>query len=351
MVKAICSTCGSSIIAASTCLKTTLVHFSLHSQTALEKFLSLMKETDCLPPFAGKSSERTDSLIRVTTGMPVNTHRTFSPDLSSHGMVHCEFLHISARKLGVQSFLPEVRNFSYFSPNLWCRVSHLKYEIFYISSPETWSVEFSVWNMKFSIFQPGNLGCRFSCLKYEIFHMSSRKIGVQIFLQELSNSPYFMQENWGADFPAWSVKLPIFHSGKLGWQNFLPKMWNSPYFIQESWGADFPAWIRKFYNFIQKNWGLDKNMGNTSSGLTPFELFLKKSSKFLCILWWCSFSEHGLGKMWLLHHFLVHIYLVGRFFGLFRLVLFEAKIKAVNLVYVIYNNLIQSNFTIGFSVV
>jgi len=47
MIKAIFSTCGSTIIAASTCLKTTLVHFSLHSQTVLEKFLSLMKQAAC----------------------------------------------------------------------------------------------------------------------------------------------------------------------------------------------------------------------------------------------------------------------------------------------------------------
>ena len=147
--------------------------------------------------------------------------------------------------------------------------------------------------MKLPICNSGKLGCRISCLKCEILHISSRNARVQIFLPEIGNSTHF----------------------------------------------------------IQKNWGLDKNMGNTSSELTPFELFLKKSSKFLCILWRYSLSEHRLGKMWLLHHFLVHIYLVGRFFGLFWLVLFEAKIKAVNLVYVIYNNLIQSNFSIGFSVV
>ena len=29
------------------------------------------------------------NLIRVTTGMAVNTHRTHSPDLFSHGMVQC----------------------------------------------------------------------------------------------------------------------------------------------------------------------------------------------------------------------------------------------------------------------
>ena len=33
------------------------------------------------------------------------------------------------------------------------------------------------------------------------------------------------------------------------------------------------------------------------------------------------------------------------------LVLFAAKIKLVNLVYVIFNNLIQSNLSIGFSIV
>ena len=184
------------------CQKITLVHFSLHYNNSFGLVFYFLKETGCLPLLPGTSSDRTDSLIRVTTGMAVNTHRTLSPDLFSHGMVHCEFLHISAQKLGAQSFLPEVLNFPHFSPKPV--VQSLLPEIwnFLYFSPETWSVEFSAWNMKFSIFQPGNLGCRFSCLKYEILHTSSGKTGVQIFLQEMSNSPYFMQENWGTDFPA-----------------------------------------------------------------------------------------------------------------------------------------------------
>ena len=222
--------------------------------------------------------------------MAVNTHRTLSPDLFSHGMVHCQFLHISAQKLGAQSFLPEVRNFPYFSPKPV--VQRLLPEIwnFLYFSPETWSVEFSAWNMKFSIFQPGNLGFKFSCLKYEILHTSSRKTGVQIFLQEMSNSPYFMQENWGTDFPAWSVKLPICNSGKLGCRISYLKCEILHISSRNAGVQIFLPEIGNSTHFIQKNWGLDKNMGNTSSELTPFELFLKKSSKFLCILWQYSLS-------------------------------------------------------------
>ena len=48
-------------------------------------------------------------------------------------------------------------------------------------------------------------------------------------------------------------------------------------------------------HFIQKNWGLDKNMGNTSSELTPFELFLKYHQIFNVS--YDVLSERGLGKM------------------------------------------------------
>ena len=84
-------------------------------------------------------------------------------------------------------------------------------------SLQTWGTEFLAWKMNFSIFQPGDLGCSVFCLKYKIFHISAQKLGAQ---------------------------------------SFRPKIWNSPYFRLEIWGAD-------------------KNMGNTSSELTPFESFLK----------------------------------------------------------------------------
>jgi len=78
----------------------------------------------------------------------------------------------------------------------------------------------------FSVFQPRNLGHRVSGLKYEFCPISSQKLGAQSFWPEVQTLPYFNPETWG----------------------------------------------------------VDKNTGNTSSELTPFELLLKISSKFLCVL-------------------------------------------------------------------
>ena len=100
MVKAIFSTCRSSIIAASTCLKTTLVHFSLYSQTALEKFLSLMKEAGCLPPLAGKSPDSTVSPNQRNNSYgSQHSKNTEHSSLNSFLMEWYSFLHVFYKAL------------------------------------------------------------------------------------------------------------------------------------------------------------------------------------------------------------------------------------------------------------
>ena len=59
--------------------------------------------------------------------------------------------------------------------------------------------------------------------------------------------------------------LPIL-AQELGMQSFWSEIGTFPYFSQGIWGPGFPE-------FCPESWGVDKNMGNTSSELTPFELF------------------------------------------------------------------------------
>ena len=59
--------------------------------------------------------------------------------------------------------------------------------------------------------------------------------------------------------------LPIL-AQELGMQSFWSEIGSFPYFSQGIWGPGFPE-------FCPESWGVDKNMGNTSSELTPFELF------------------------------------------------------------------------------
>lgn len=56
-------------------------------------------------------------------------------------------------------------------------------------------------------------------------------------------------------------------------QSFWSEIGTFPYFSQGIWGPGFPE-------FCPESWGVDKNMGNTSSELTPFELFLKYHQNF-----------------------------------------------------------------------
>ena len=53
------------------------------------KYLSSLKEAGCLPLLVGNHLTVEFHQIKVTTGMAVNTHRTLSPNLFSHGMVQC----------------------------------------------------------------------------------------------------------------------------------------------------------------------------------------------------------------------------------------------------------------------
>ena len=57
--------------------------------TSLAKFLSFMKSTGSLAILAGKSSDSTFTPNQGNTGMATNTHRAFSPDIVSQGIVQC----------------------------------------------------------------------------------------------------------------------------------------------------------------------------------------------------------------------------------------------------------------------
>lgn len=76
MVKAIFSTCGSSIIAASTCLKTTLLHFSLYSTNSFGKVFEFNERSRLLATSCWSHLTVQFHLISVTTAMAVNTQRT-----------------------------------------------------------------------------------------------------------------------------------------------------------------------------------------------------------------------------------------------------------------------------------
>ena len=88
MAKAIFSPAKAGELQPETFKKDTLVHFLLISPTALVKHQSFLKENAAFHFLLGSHLILLLHLIRVTTGMTFNTHRTISPDLLSHGMVH-----------------------------------------------------------------------------------------------------------------------------------------------------------------------------------------------------------------------------------------------------------------------
>lgn len=80
------------ILEPQTCLKNTLVNFSLHCKNSSGQVLSFLKATSstiCLACFTGKSSDIQFHIIRETTGVVNKIHKTLSPDIYFHGMIQC----------------------------------------------------------------------------------------------------------------------------------------------------------------------------------------------------------------------------------------------------------------------
>ena len=80
------------ILEPQTCLKNTLVYFSLHCKNSSGQVLSFLKATSstiCLACFTGKSSDIQFHIIRETTGVVNKIHKTLSPDIYFHGMIQC----------------------------------------------------------------------------------------------------------------------------------------------------------------------------------------------------------------------------------------------------------------------
>ena len=80
------------ILEPQTCLKNTLVNFSLHCKNSSGQVLSFLKATSstiCLACFTGKSSDIQFHIIRETTGVVNKIHKTLSPDICFHGMIQC----------------------------------------------------------------------------------------------------------------------------------------------------------------------------------------------------------------------------------------------------------------------
>ena len=100
--------------------------FSLLQQQLWWSIWIFSKETGCLPLLAGNSYNIQFHLNRITTGMRFNTHRTISPDLLSHRIVHC-VLHVSLHSSEKQVYMlllickfgPDGKIYIYFFVPMW----------------------------------------------------------------------------------------------------------------------------------------------------------------------------------------------------------------------------------------
>lgn len=72
-----------------TCQKNPLVHFSLHYNNSLVRIWVFWKQQTAWHFLLESHLKVQFYLIRVTSGMLVNTHRTLYPAIFSHQMVHC----------------------------------------------------------------------------------------------------------------------------------------------------------------------------------------------------------------------------------------------------------------------
>ena len=78
------------ILEPQTCLKNTLVHFSLHCKNSSGQVLSFLKATSstiCLACFTGKSSDIQFHIIRETTGVVNKIRKALSHDIYFHECV------------------------------------------------------------------------------------------------------------------------------------------------------------------------------------------------------------------------------------------------------------------------
>ena len=144
-----------------------------------------------------------------------------------------EILHLSSWKVGVHSFLPEIRNFPH-------------------SRPVTQGIELPAWNLTFSAFQSGNLGHRVSCLKneilisrenmgsrfsspkYGVFYISACKIGAHSFPPVTRNFLISAQKFGAQSFLPDIYDVLHITALSLGVQSFLSEIWHFQHFSLES---------------------------------------------------------------------------------------------------------------------